>query len=117
MTLRNEDKRLPIHEVIKVIDSMNLYKTDRWWKIATLQESFGRKEVAVYLFLKREDKWVRKQKLTIRTLDEWRAIKNVVDRFMETGGMKNRATKAKASSLRKIRSEVPRRLPDAKEES
>lgn len=74
---------LPVHEKIKVTESKTLFKTNEWWKAITLQESFGGEEIAVYLWKKRGDEWVRKQKLTIKDPDKWEEIKNTINDFVK----------------------------------
>lgn len=61
----------PVHEVIQVVRGVDIYKSDKWWKAALLTESHGRRQVAIYQWRKSEDKWKRKQKLSIASKDEW----------------------------------------------
>lgn len=74
-------EELPVHEEIKVLKSKNLFKTDKWWKAVTLQEAFGREEIAVYLWRNQGDKWVRKQKFTIKDPDKWEEVRDIINEF------------------------------------
>ena len=76
------EEELPISEKIKPIESVTLYKTGKWWAAIVLLESFGRKQIAFYLWLKSNDKWKRKQKFVIRTKEEWEKIKEIVDNLI-----------------------------------
>ena len=64
----------PVHEVIQVVRGVDIYKSDKWWKAALLTESHGRRQVAIYQWRKSEDKWKRKQKLSIASKDEWAKV-------------------------------------------
>lgn len=70
---RNEQK-FPVHEVIKVIEGVNIYRTEKWWKAALLTESYGKRQVTVYQWLKRDEKWKRRQKMSITSKEEWGKI-------------------------------------------
>lgn len=76
------EEKLPVSETLKIIESVNLYKTDKWWSVVALVESFGRKQVAVYLWNKKGDQWKRRQKFVIRKKDEWIRIKEIIDKLV-----------------------------------
>jgi hypothetical protein len=40
-----------IAEKLRVLDSVTLYKTGKWWSAIALVESFGRKQIAFYVWL------------------------------------------------------------------
>ena len=79
-------EELPISEALKQIESRTLYKTDKWWAAIALIESFGRKQIAFYLWAKSNEKWKRKQKFVIHNKDEWTKIKDVVEGFVQKLG-------------------------------
>lgn len=76
-------EELPVHEEIDVLKSETVFKTGKWWKAVTLQEAFGRKEAAVYLWRKRGDKWVRKQKFTVKSKENWEKIGPALEEFVK----------------------------------
>ncbi|MEM2529612.1 MAG: hypothetical protein QXQ76_00490 [Candidatus Bathyarchaeia archaeon] len=77
------EERLPISEELKVLEGTTLYKTGKWWSAVALVDSFGRKQVALYLWLNKDGKWKRQQKFVIHTKDEWSKVKEVVDKLIE----------------------------------
>ena len=76
------EEKLPVSETLKIIESVNLYKTDKWWSAVALVESFGRKQVAVYLWNKKGDQWKRRQKFVIRKKDDWMRVKEIIDKLI-----------------------------------
>jgi hypothetical protein len=76
------ESKLPISEKLKVIESETLYKTDKWWSAIALVESFGRKQIAFYVWLNKDGKWKRNQKYTIHNKGEWTQIKEIVEKFI-----------------------------------
>jgi len=51
------EEKLPVSETMKVIEAINIFKSDKWWAAVALVESFGRKQLAVYLWNKKENQW------------------------------------------------------------
>lgn len=75
------EEKLPISEFYKVVDYVTIYKTNLWWEAIVIFESYGKRQIGMYLWQKRNDQWKRKNKFGIRTLDEWKNIKNAVDQL------------------------------------
>lgn len=73
----------PISEKLKVIEGKTLYKTEKWWSAVVLLESFGRKQVAVYLWDKRNDQWKRRQKFVVKNKGEWQRLKDAVEEILQ----------------------------------
>lgn len=73
---------LPISDKLKVLRHETLFKSGRWWAAVALLESFGRKQVALYLWARKGDRWKRKQKYVIRGRAEWMQIKEAVEKFI-----------------------------------
>ena len=75
----------PVVEGVKVLKGETIYKTPAWWMAALLTERFNRREVAVYRWKKKkgQDKWSRKQKLSISNRKHWEKIKQVVDGLLD----------------------------------
>ena len=75
-------EKLPISEKLTVIEGVTLYKTEKWWSAIALVDSFGRKQIAMYLWLNKEGKWKRQQKFVIRKKAEWSQIKEIVEKLL-----------------------------------
>lgn len=73
---------LPVSDILKVIESVEVYKSDKWWSAVVLLESFGRKQLAVYVWNKNNDKWKRRQKYVINNKQHWEQVKNIVESFI-----------------------------------
>ena len=76
------EEKFPVSETIKTIEGINLYKTEKWWSAVVLQDYFGRKQLAVYLWIKKGDQWKRKQKLVVQNEDAWMRIKESVEKLL-----------------------------------
>ena len=61
----------PVHETIKVIKGLTFYRSTRFWKAALLTESFGKRQISVYLWVSKDGHWKRKQKYTVKSRREW----------------------------------------------
>jgi hypothetical protein len=77
------EEKLPVSETLDVIQEITLYKTEKWWSAAVLMSAFGRKQVAVYLWNKRDDRWIRKNKFIIHNKAEWQRIKEAVEKLSQ----------------------------------
>jgi len=73
------EKKFPVSETLNVLKGITLYKTEKWWSAVVLLDSFGRKQVAVYLWSKKDDQWKRRQKLVVKNKEEWDRLKNAVE--------------------------------------
>ncbi|OYT55764.1 MAG: hypothetical protein B6U77_01005 [Candidatus Hecatellales archaeon ex4484_218] len=73
----------PVAEGVKVVKGETIYKTPTWWMAVLLTERFKRREVAVYRWKKKGEKWSRKQKLSILNRKHWEKIKQIVDSLLE----------------------------------
>jgi hypothetical protein len=73
---------LPVSEKLKVLQYETIFKSGKWWSAVALLESFGRRQVALYLWARRGDKWKRKQKYVIHSRGEWIQIRDAVERFI-----------------------------------
>lgn len=76
------EEKYPVSEKLKVADGITLFKSDKWWSAVVALESFGRKQVCIYLWNKREDKWKRRQKFVVRGHENWEKIKDAVDKLL-----------------------------------
>jgi hypothetical protein len=74
-------EKLPISEIYKVIDYVTIFKSSKWWEAIVVSEAYGKRSIGVYLWVKKNDVWKRKNKFSIRNLDEWNKVKNAVDQL------------------------------------
>ena len=77
------EEKFPVSETLKVIDGTTIYKTDKWWSAVVLLESFGIKQVAVYLWNKKGDAWKRRQKFVVSNRDTWAKIAEAVEKYLQ----------------------------------
>ena len=76
------ERKFPVSETIKVIEGVDLYKTEKWWCAIVLMEAFGKKQTGVYMWNKKADQWKRRQKFVIHNKDEWTRIKESVEKLI-----------------------------------
>jgi hypothetical protein len=76
-----QTEALPISPFYKVLDYATIYKTDAWWEAVVVFEAYGRRQIGMYLWQKRNGAWKRKNKFGIRNLDEWGKIKDAVEQL------------------------------------
>ena len=77
------EEKLPVSESLKVIQGITLYKTEKWWSAVTLLDAFGRRQIGVYLWIKRGERWKRKNKFIIHNKAEWQQIKRAVEKLFQ----------------------------------
>jgi len=77
------EEKFPISEKLSVLKAKTLYKTDKWWSAVALVDAFGKKQIATYLWLKKDDVWKRKQKFVVRSKKEWQDAKEVIEEMIE----------------------------------
>jgi hypothetical protein len=77
----NQNEKLPISEFYKVIDYITIFKSNTWWEAIVVFEAYGKPQLGLYLWQKRNDTWKRKNKFAVRNLDEWNKLKNAVDKL------------------------------------
>lgn len=73
---------LPLSSVYKVIDSITIFKNKKWWEAVVVADSFGRRAIAVYLWVKKGDVWKRKHKFQLRSLQDWEKVKTAIDKLV-----------------------------------
>lgn len=76
------EEKLPISESIKVMESATIFKSDKWWAAVVLVESFGRKQLAIYLWNKKGGLWKRRQKFVVRNNAQWSQFKEAIEKFL-----------------------------------
>lgn len=81
-------EKYPVDENVRVLGGITIYKTQRWWKSVLATETFGKRSVDVYLWQWRLDRqtgremWKRKQKISVRNIDEWTRVKEAVEKLL-----------------------------------
>lgn len=80
-SMAETSEKLPISEVYKVVDHITIFKSAKWWEAIVVYEAYGRRSIGVYLWVKKNDVWKRKNKFSVRNLDEWNKVKNAVDQL------------------------------------
>ena len=81
-TTGQQSEKLPISEFYKVIDSVTIFRSAKWWEAIVAIESYGRRSIAMYMWEFRDGKWKRKHKFSIRGVDEWNKVKNSVEQLL-----------------------------------
>lgn len=74
-------EQLPLSSFYKVVDSVSLFRSEKWWEAIVVIESLGRRSIAMYLWQKKGDQWKRKHKFQIRNLQEWEKLKAAVEKL------------------------------------
>jgi hypothetical protein len=69
---------LPINPSLKVVDYRTIGKGAGWWSAVVLQESYGRKQISIYLWQRKKGLWKRKQKFTIQTAKKWEKLETAM---------------------------------------
>jgi len=75
------EEKLPISEFYKVIEYVTIFKSELWWEAIVIFEIYGKRQMGMYLWQKRNGQWKRKNKFGIRNIDEWNKLKNAVDQL------------------------------------
>jgi hypothetical protein len=79
--LTEADEKLPISDFYKVVDYVNIFKSEKWWEAIVVFESFGRRSIGLYLWQNRDGSWKRKHKFNIRNLEEWNKLKSAIEQL------------------------------------
>ncbi len=73
------EEKLPISEFYKVIDHATIFKSQKWWEAVVVFESYGKRQIGMYLWQKKADVWKRKHKFNVRNLEEWDKLKKAIE--------------------------------------
>lgn len=77
-----KDEKPPVDKTIDVVKYETIRKGKRWWSVVALVKSFGRNQIAFYLWQKKEAKWARKQKFVIHNRNQWDVIVESVEKYL-----------------------------------
>lgn len=85
------EQEFPVSDYYTVGAGKTIFESDSWWKAIlriTQKGSYETSEVMVYLWQRRDDDWVRRQKYAIKDEESWRdekaAIESVLGLSVET---------------------------------
>ena len=76
--MRQEEK-LPIVAPLKVLEHRTINKRFGWWSAVVMVESWGRKQICLYLWQKKGERWARKRKFAIHNQEDWGLITDAVE--------------------------------------
>jgi hypothetical protein len=79
--VQKSEEKLPISDFYKVVDSITLFKSQKWWEAVVVFESAGKKSIGLYLWQKRNDVWKRKHKFNVRNMEEWGKLKAAIEQL------------------------------------
>ncbi len=80
------DEPLPIIPPLKALDYTTINKKFGWWSVVALVESWGRKQVCLYLWQRKGTRWARKQKFAIHSQEDWSIISDAVESLVSELG-------------------------------
>jgi len=76
------EEKFPVSESLKVIQGITIYKTGKWWLAVVLLESFGRKQIATYLWNNKDGVWKRRQKFIVQNKTTWRQVSEAIEKLL-----------------------------------
>ncbi len=75
----HQEEKPPIIAPLKVLEYKTINKRFGWWSAVVMVESWGRKQICLYLWQKKGDRWARKQKFAIHSQEDWGLITDAVE--------------------------------------
>jgi hypothetical protein len=79
--MSESSEKLPISDFYKVIEYVTIFKSAKWWEAIVVYEASGKRSIGFYLWEKRNDAWKRKNKFSVRNLEEWDKLKAAIDQL------------------------------------
>ena len=79
--MSESNEKLPISDFYKVIEYVTIFKSTKWWEAIVVYEASGKRSIGFYLWEKRNDVWKRKNKFSVRNLEEWEKLKTAIDQL------------------------------------
>lgn len=79
--MSESNEKLPISDFYKVIEYVTIFKSAKWWEAIVVYEASGKRSIGFYLWEKRNDMWKRKNKFSVRNLEEWDKLKAAIDQL------------------------------------
>ena len=78
----HQEEKPPIIAPLKVLEYKTINKRFGWWSAVVMVESWGRKQICLYLWQKKGDRWARKQKFAIHSQEDWGLITDAVEKLI-----------------------------------
>ena len=78
----HREEPVPIIAPLKVLEHKTINKRFGWWSAVVLVDSWGRKQVCLYLWQRKGDRWARKQKFAIHSQEDWNVISDSVEKML-----------------------------------
>ena len=75
----------PVSDYYTLATGETIFQTDNWWKAILKIEMKGEyetDEVMVYLWQQRNGEWKRRQKSTIKSVNDWETLKQMVENLL-----------------------------------
>ena len=76
------EEKFPVSELLKVIQGITIYKTEKWWLAVLLLDAFGRRQIATYLWNNKGGVWKRRQKFVISNKALWQQISEAIEKLL-----------------------------------
>lgn len=86
-TPEKTEEKLPISDFYRVVESVTIFKSQKWWEAVVAFESAGKVSIGMYLWQKKldvqkkQEVWKRKHKFNVRSIDEWNKLKAAVEQL------------------------------------
>jgi hypothetical protein len=74
-------EKLPISDFYKVIEYVTIFKSSKWWEAIVVYEAGGKRTIGLYLWENRNNTWKRKNKFSVRNMEEWNKVKTAVEQL------------------------------------
>lgn len=80
-----DGEKLPVYESLTVLRYRTLKKNSAlgWWSAVVLLEDHQKKQICYYRWKRKKKEWKRDKKLAIRCVEDWRALREAVESFLE----------------------------------
>lgn len=80
------EEKYPVSDFFTVLDAIDIYKTEKWWKAVLAVKSKYGIRIATYQWLKdnKTGKWKRKQKMGVKDMDELNKIYTALKKLLES---------------------------------
>jgi|APHM01.1.fsa_nt_gi hypothetical protein len=75
----------PVSDYYTLATGETIFQTDNWWKAILnidMKGEYETDEVMVYLWQQRNGKWKRRQKSTIKSVNDWETLKQIVENLL-----------------------------------
>ena len=78
------EERLPISDYYEVVEHIDLFKSSKWWSSVVLYgyPKGTKRQIGVYLWIKKDGQWKRKEKFAIRNRGDWLLIRQSIDKLI-----------------------------------